>query len=1082
MVLSSPMFIGRDHELEVLSKYLDSAFMGNGKTIFVSGEAGSGKTRLINEFLYQAQKKNINVITGWCLSNATIPYFPFIEAFSPFSSNVKGIFSSDPFQVISESSELVQAQPGLFNNNQTLAPQVLMDKIFSSVLKEIVYLSAKRPTILFIEDIHWADSASLALLHYISRAIPSERVFLLATFRKEELNSDVNGYPLPLLGTLRSMSREDLYETLELPNLDSIETGKMVGSILRGNSEDIFIEKLSKESQGNPLFIIESLAMLLKNGSLTKENGKWHLAADKLQTPLKIKDIILQRLGAIKVKYKRILDVASVVGEKFDAELIGAILGQDSLQILEKLDLIARSTSLVCCEDNYFRFDHAKTREVIYESIPAPLRIGYHAKIAERLEKGNKGFREFSVSDLTFHYQKAGNKKKSLEYALAAGKDALLKFSNAEAIRHFAYVLDNSFTDEILTESKTLAIEGMGDALLSEGHFVESKRYFDSLLDSDSGIVRLRAIRKSMRASFLRGNIAYSAVQLHKAKEYSHFDQLEYARVRSNVGWALGFRGKIKEAIELIEESLFVFEETYSLSDIAEAMYNLSELYVTENRSSDAIAASQRSVSYYQELGDFRGEMEALFRSGHVFFNCGLYDEALQSYSKTVEIGQRIGDYNRMAWATSYLSWVCESKGDLEQAIIYNEKTVEYSEKTDSFYSQSIAYTGFIRLYSKLGDLFNAEKYYRKLCSIQSVVTSSASKLARAVVLRSEAVLFAARGDWKRSFDYFKDSLKLLSGSLFESLTEVETRADYEWAMKKKGLFSEAEKQAEIIQNLRRKLENRLDNTNIQAFLTVHGRQGGAKDIEMGLDIVNVSKSTATLLKVKNLVPSQYLISKLPYFYSFEGGDLNLKGKKISAFSVVRVKFTLKAPEESVIDFSPTVFFADDLGKIQTTKIENCTLILQKILAVKEKIAELDNDKNLLFHSVSCLHRSTSNSLLAFGFESQFSQKAFHFLICAFIEDYMRKRLSLEQSGWRTLAEVSKFGTIPLHSVYGRSGRFGLVFIELERKGLIERHIYSGERGRGGKILRIRVNFENELVNNEVERVNALKQEKSSKS
>ena len=218
-----------------------------------------------------------------------------------------------------------------------------------------------------------------------------------------------------------------------------------------------------------------------------------------------------------------------------------------------------------------------------------------------------------------------------------------------------------------------------------------------------------------MRASFLRGNIAYSAVQLNKAKEYSHFDKLEYARVRSNVGWALGFRGKIKEAIELIEESLVVFDEAYSLSDMAEAMYNLSELYVTEGRPNDAIAAVQRSIGYYQELGDFRGEMEALFRSGHVFFNCRLYDEAIQSYSKTEEIGQRIGDYNRMAWATSYLSWVCESKGDLKQAIIYNEKTVEYSEKTDSFYAQSIAYAGFIRLYSKLGDLFNAEKYYEKL-------------------------------------------------------------------------------------------------------------------------------------------------------------------------------------------------------------------------------------------------------------------------------------------------------------------------------------------------------------------------------
>ena len=205
----------------------------------------------------------------------------------------------------------------------------------------------------------------------------------------------------------------------------------------------------------------------------------------------------------------------------------------------------------------------------------------------------------------------------------------------------------------------------------------------------------------------------------------------------------------------------------------------------------------------------------------------------------------------------------------------------------------------------------------------------------------------------------------------------METRADYAWAMKKKGLFSEEEKQVEIIQNLRRKLENRFDNTNIQAFLTVHGRQDGAKDVEMVLDIVNVSKSTGTLLKVKNLVPSQYLLSKLPSFYSFEDGDLNLKGKKIPAFSIVRVKFTLKAPEESVIDFSPTVFFADDLGKIQTTKIEISTLTLQKILEDKEKTAKLDNDKNLLFHSVSCPHSSTSNSWQSLNSSPNFHKRLF---------------------------------------------------------------------------------------------------------
>ena len=136
-------------------------------------------------------------------------------------------------------------------------------------------------------------------------------------------------------------------------------------------------------------------------------------------------------------------------------------MGQDSLQILEKLTLIAKSTSLVCCEGNYYRFDHAKTREVIYDVIPTPLKIGYHAKIAERLEKVNKSIREFRVSDLAYHYQKAGNDEKSLSM-LWLRKDALCKFSNAEAIKHFTYVLENTATIEDFTlEVKLQLLRGL---------------------------------------------------------------------------------------------------------------------------------------------------------------------------------------------------------------------------------------------------------------------------------------------------------------------------------------------------------------------------------------------------------------------------------------------------------------------------------------------------------------------------------------------------------------------------------------------------------------------------------------------
>ena len=116
------------------------------------------------------------------------------------------------------------------------------------------------------------------------------------------------------------------------------------------------------------------------------------------------------------------------------------MLGQDSLEVLETLNIVAQSTSLVCVEGNFFRFDHAKSQEALYEEIPLPLKRGYHARIAERMEKTSKDGK-LPLADLAYHYAQAGNGEKALKYALEAGKDALEKFSNSQAIKHFTYVL-----------------------------------------------------------------------------------------------------------------------------------------------------------------------------------------------------------------------------------------------------------------------------------------------------------------------------------------------------------------------------------------------------------------------------------------------------------------------------------------------------------------------------------------------------------------------------------------------------------------------------------------------------------------
>ncbi len=200
---------------------------GKGTTVFISGEAGSGKTRLLTEFLNEIDKNEANVLTGWCLSNAAQPYFPFIEAFESYFSTV----DSGPTQ----QQEL---KSWFFGHSQSegreITPQVWKDQTFATITKELLYMSANKPIILFIDDIHWADSASLALLHYIARSIALERLIVISTFRSEEIRARLKGEPHPLAETLRLMAREDLFNEIRLQNLNQACVSRIAREHARG--------------------------------------------------------------------------------------------------------------------------------------------------------------------------------------------------------------------------------------------------------------------------------------------------------------------------------------------------------------------------------------------------------------------------------------------------------------------------------------------------------------------------------------------------------------------------------------------------------------------------------------------------------------------------------------------------------------------------------------------------------------------------------------------------------------------------------------------------------------------------------
>jgi len=525
-VIAEPVLVGREEELKELQCCLDSAIEGKGNTVLISGDAGSGKTRLINEFLSATKKrKEVTILTGLCLSNAAAPYVPFVEAFNSFYSQEGNQRAKD--DAVEVNAWLTGAkQVGQTGKYGNLTPQTWKDLTFAAVTKALSIISATKPVILFIEDIHWADSASLSLLHFVARASRSEKVLLLSTFRSEELTTDAEGLAHPLAEELRLMQRENLFKEIKLSNLSQTYVSRIAENMIGGTVSAELASKLEKESRGNALFVVESLRMLSERGSLFKEKNEWHLAVDVLDVPKKLKDIILSRLSTLKFNQRRVLDAASVIGEKFDVELLSAVLGQDNLEVLEALNMISQLTSLVSVEEDLFKFDHAKSREAIYEEIPKPLRKGYHARVAERLEGASRDA-GLPFDEIAYHYAQAGNKEKAVKNAMAAGQNALSRFSNAEAIKHLSYVLENMPDTSENAERRRDVLESLGDAYYANCMYKEALAVFERLAISETGKPRLRAYRKALDAIFFGRSDPTHFMELAKeAEPYAVFDRL----------------------------------------------------------------------------------------------------------------------------------------------------------------------------------------------------------------------------------------------------------------------------------------------------------------------------------------------------------------------------------------------------------------------------------------------------------------------------------------------------------------------------------------------------------------------------
>ena len=912
-ILAEPVLVGRAHELEKLQLSLASAIKGRGTTIFISGEAGAGKTRLVHEFLNRAKKQGVTILTGWCLSNAAVPYFPFFEAFNRY-------FATEPQEELQTKNWLMgPLQAGSLGRTQAITPQVWKDQTFTTVANTLSQICAKHPVILFIDDVHWADSASLALIHYLARTVNSEKALILATFRSEQLVADAEGRPHPLTETIRLMRREDAIKEINVSNLDQTGISELAENMLGGVVQQEFAHKLAQESQGNPLFVIESLRLLDERGDILLENGKWRLTSDKIGIPPKIKDVILQRLGTLSRNQRNLLDIASVIGEKFDGSLLASMLNQEAFETIKLLDSISKDTSLVAPEGELYRFDHGRTREVIYDDISPALKRVYHARIAEKLENTKRNGR-LPLIDLAYQYAHAGNQDKAIKYALASGQDALSKWSNSEAIKLFSFVLQTIGESKEHNQEKVEALEGLGDAYYASNNLSQAVSTFEQLAELPNA-AKERAIRKAAEAAIYLGNITHQKALVEKAEAMATANRLEAAKIRHLRVFLIESPSDWIIARKTGEQILQVFEEENAISEAAQVLRWIAYGQAMLGALEAGVESALRSIALLEELGDYRSLIESYAYAGGTLQACSFLEEANGMFSRAVEVNEKykICDYVRL-----FPAYVWEAMGlvgtDTRSAISKALKALEYFEKTDSQLYAGAVYGILIVAHALVGDTQRVDEYFGKLMSLSKDILSNAP--TQIYIAPTMGVYHAAKREFEKSNKIFTDWLAAI-GQVFPSpFYEASSRQLYAWSLANQGKLEEASAQSQKAQNLIENAKKRFDRLNIAPTLIMQTSLEANQTFPIRFDLINVSSKAGKIVKI-SAIPEYMQIIEVSPNCTVCNSEIVFKEGEIGAFEVKSVKLIAKAPnlvQSAEFPLSPMVTYVDDMGEIKSRR------------------------------------------------------------------------------------------------------------------------------------------------------------------
>jgi tetratricopeptide (TPR) repeat protein/tRNA A-37 threonylcarbamoyl transferase component Bud32 len=646
--LQAAAFVGREDEVALLRGNLDAAIAGYGSTWLVGGESGVGKSRLLNELRTLAMVKGALVLRGQAIGDGGSPYemwrqpIQWLSLLSDLNTRTASVLKP----VVPNIEQFTDAEVG---EAAAIDPRSAQTRLFTTVSDLLRQRSL--PTLIILEDLHWADTESLALLAWLNRVAAQMPLMIVGSFRDDEAPD------LPI--RLPDMS------VLRLNRLTHEAIGQLSEHMLgaAGAAPEV-VDFLEKETEGNVFFLVEVVR------SLAEEAGQLDRVAD-ITLPSHImaggvRRIVARRIAQVPTVHQPLLRLAAVFGRVLDLELLRA--AEPVVSWDEWLSVVS-SAAVLDVSDGHWQFSHDKLREYLLDALGESERRELHRRAALAIEHVYPGRSDYTAA-LVFHAHAAGDTRREAYYASLAGQQALESGAYQQALEF----LERAFTLESQPGGRARQDAGklrllLGETLYGLGNYDRARDVLrESVLlfernDEPAGVAH--ALMLLGNIALARGAYTDASELLQRSLEVAQRsdNKLEMGRAYRSLGLVASTIGETDEARRLFETSLALLTEVNNALGMAGALSNLAGIAHTERNYAEARRLFAAALEQFRAIDFAWGIAFTLTSLGETVEALGEYAEARTLHERALDICRDIGHRWGMALCLAHVASACLKSG-----------------------------------------------------------------------------------------------------------------------------------------------------------------------------------------------------------------------------------------------------------------------------------------------------------------------------------------------------------------------------------------------------------------------------------